>query len=153
MDLLDPLDAALVEMEPRTQPQHVAAVLILLPPDGAGPDYVDDLYRAALASTAPIDPRLSRYPYRGTDTGGMWIWRDAENLDIKEHVKRATLPPGAGREAFWLLISELHAQGLDRSRPMWTFHLIDGLDDGHFAFYASVDAADLWSSARRVDPP
>ena len=54
MDRLDPLDAAFVEMEPRIQPQHVAAVLILSRPDDAGPDYVDDVYRAALASTAPI---------------------------------------------------------------------------------------------------
>ncbi len=141
MDRLDPLDAAFVEMEPRIQPQHVAAVLILSPPDDAGPDYVDDLYRAALASTAPIDPRLRRYPHRGRDTRGMWVWRDAENLDISEHVKRATLPPGADREAFWLLVSVLHAQGLDRSRPMWSLHLIDGLDDGRFAFYIKVHHA------------
>ena len=141
MDRMDLLDAAMVMVEPISQPQHVAAVLILSPPDDAGPRYVDDLYREALAATHPIDPRLRRYPYRGRDTRGMWVWRDAENLDIGQHVRRATLPPGAGHDGFWQLISELYAERLDRSRPMWVFYLIDGLDDGRFAFYMKVHHA------------
>ncbi len=141
MDRLDPLDAAMVTVEPMSQPQHVAAVLVLSPPDGAGPGYVDDLYRDALTATHPIDPRLRRFPYRGRDTRGMWVWRDADNLDIGRHVKRATLPPGAGVDGFWRLISELYAERLDRSLPLWTFHLIDGLDDGRFAFFVKVHHA------------
>jgi diacylglycerol O-acyltransferase len=141
MERLDPIDAGMVEMEPRTLPQHVAVVLILSPPDDAGPDYVDDLYRSAMASPGPIDPRLHRYPYRGRDTRGMWVWRDAEDFDISEHVKRMTLPEHADRDAFWLLISQLHAQGVDRSRPMWTMHIIDGLDGGRVAFYLKMHHA------------
>ena len=140
MDRMDPLDAAMVTAEALT-PMHVAAVLILSPPDDAGPGYVDYLYREALAATGPIDPRLRRYPHRGVDTGGVWVWRDADNLDISQHVKRRTLPPGAGRDGFWQLIGELHAERLDRSRPMWMCYLIDGLDNGRFAFYVKVHHA------------
>ena len=71
MDRMDPLDSVMLTVEPMSQPQHVAALLILSPPDDAGPDYVDELYKAALASTDPIDPRLRRYPHRGMDTGGI----------------------------------------------------------------------------------
>ncbi len=131
----------MVTVEPMSQPQHVAAVMILAPPEDAGPGYVDDLYREALSATAPINSRLRRYPYRGKDTRGMWVWRDAENLDIAQHVRRVTLPPGAGHDKFWQLISELYAERLDRSRPMWTFHLIDGLEDGRFAFCVKVHHA------------
>ncbi len=138
MDPLDPLDAAMVTVEPMSHPQHGAAVLILSPPADAGPGYVDELYREELAATDPIDPRLRRYPHRGLDTGGIWVWRDVDNLDISQHVKRRTLPPGAGRDGFWRLVSELYAERLDRSHPMWVFYLIDGLDDGRFAFYMQL---------------
>jgi diacylglycerol O-acyltransferase len=72
----------MVAVESMSQPMHVAAVLILSPPAEAGPEYVDDLYREALSARDPIDPRLCRYPHRGRDTGEIWVWRDAENLDI-----------------------------------------------------------------------
>jgi diacylglycerol O-acyltransferase / wax synthase len=141
MDPLDPLDAAMMTAELLSQTLHVAAVLILSPPEDAGPGYVDELYRKALAATDPIDPRLRRYPHRGLDTGGIWVWRDADTVDISQHCRRTTLPPGAGRDEFWRLISELHAERLDPSRPMWMFYLIDGLDDGRFAFYVKVHHA------------
>ena len=141
MKRLDPLDAAMVTVEPMSQPQHVGAVLVLSPPDDASPEYVDQLYREALAATHGIDPRLRRYPYRGRDTRGMWVWRDAENLDLGRHVKRATLQAGVGQAGFWRLIGELYAERLDRSLPMWTFHIIDGLDNGRFAFFVKVHHA------------
>jgi WS/DGAT/MGAT family acyltransferase len=141
MERMDPLDAAMVTAEPMSQPQHVAAVLILSPPDDASPEYVDELYREALFATDPIDPRLYRCPHRGWDTGGIWVWRDDENLDISQFVTRTTLPPGAGQDGFWRLVGELHAERLDLSRPMWTLHLIDGLDGGRFAFYVKIHHA------------
>jgi WS/DGAT/MGAT family acyltransferase len=141
MDRLDPLDAAMVTVEPLSHPQHVAAVLILSPSDDAGPGYVDEVYRCALAAPEPIDARLRRYPHRGLDTGGIWVWRDADTLDMSQHVKRRTLPPGAGRDGFWRLISELYAERLDRSRPMWMSYLIDGFDDGRFAFLVKLHHA------------
>jgi len=138
MDRMDLLDAAMVTVEPMSHPTHVAAVLILSPPADAGPGYVDELYREALAGTDPIDPRLRRYPHRGLDTGGVWVWRDADNFDISQHVKRRTLPPGVGRDGFWRLVSELYPERLDRSRPMCMLYLIDGLEDGRFAFYVKL---------------
>ena len=141
MDPLDPLDAAMVTAEPLSQPLHVAAVLILSPPDNAGPGYVGELYRRALAAADSIDPRLRRYPHRGVDTGGILVWRDVDSLDISQHCRRTTLPPGAGRDEFWRLVGELHAERLDRSHPMWMSYLIDGLDDGRFAFYVKVHHA------------
>ena len=118
MDPLDPFDAAMMTAEPLSHPQHVAAVLILSPPEDAGPGYVDELHRQALAATQPVDPRLRRHPHRGVDTGGIWVWRDVDTLDISQHCQRTRLPPDAGRDEFWRLIGELHAERLDPSRPM-----------------------------------
>ena len=138
MKPLDPLDAAMMTAELVSNPMHVGAVLILSPPNDAGPDYVDELYRAALTGNDPIDPRLRRYPHRGVDTGGAWVWRDLNTLDMSQHFQRRTLADGD----FWRLIGELHALPLDRSGPMWMSYLIDGLDGarpgGRFAFYIKV---------------
>jgi WS/DGAT/MGAT family acyltransferase len=133
---LNPLDAAMMTAELVSNPMHVGAVLLLSPPADAGQGYVDRLYREALAGDDPIDPRLRRYPHRGVDTGGIWVWRDADTVDLGRHCRRRTV--SGGLDKFWGLIGELDAERLDRSRPMWMSYLIDGLDDGRFAFYAKV---------------
>jgi WS/DGAT/MGAT family acyltransferase len=133
---LDPLDVAMMAAELVASPMHVGAVLTLSPPEDAGPGYVDELYREALARSDRIDPRLLRYPHRGVDTGGVWVWRDADALDVSQHCQRRTV--SADRHEFWRLIGELDAERLARSRPMWMSYLIDGLDGGRFAFYIKV---------------
>lgn len=141
MTPLDPLEAAMMTAELVSNPMHVGAVLILLPPADAGPNYVDKLYSASLAGDESIDPRLRRYPHRGVDTGGIWVWRDMDNLDLNQHCQRRTV--SSGGDGFWRLIAELDAVCLDRSRPMWMSYLIDGLEDGRFAFYIKVHHAVL----------
>lgn len=136
MDPLDPLDVAMMAAELVASPMHVGAVLILSPPRDAGPDYVDALHRWTVAGNAPVDPRLSRHPHRGVDTGGVWVWRHSDNLDLSQHCQRRTV--SGGRKGFWRLIGELDAERLDRSRPMWMSYLIDGLPRGRFAFYIKV---------------
>ncbi|WP_244603856.1 wax ester/triacylglycerol synthase family O-acyltransferase, partial [Mycobacterium attenuatum] len=136
MNPLDPLDAAMMTAELVSNPMHVGAVLILSPPPGAGRDYVDELYRETQAGNDAIDPRLRRYPHQGVDTGGMWVWRDADSVDIAQHCQRRTVDGDAA--GFWRLIAELDAERLDRSRPMWMSYLIDGLAGGRFAFYIKV---------------
>jgi len=136
MNQLDPLDAAMMTGELVSNPMHAGVVLILSPPEDAGPGYVDELYREALTGNDSIDPRLRRYPHRGVDTGGMWVWRDDGNVDLSKHCQRRTV--SSGPDEFWRLIGELDAERLDRSRPMWMSYLIDGLEDGRFAFYIKV---------------
>jgi WS/DGAT/MGAT family acyltransferase len=134
MNPLDPLDAAMMTAEWVSSPMHVGAVLILSPPGDAGPHYVDELHRMTLGRNDPIDPRLRRYPHRGVETGGMWVWRHMDPVDVSRHCERRTV----SGDGFWRLIGELDALRLDWSRPMWTSYLIDGLDRGRFAFYIKV---------------
>ncbi len=136
MNALDALDAAMMTAELVSNPMHVGAVLILAPSADAGPGYVDELYSAALAGSESIDPRLRRYPHCGVDTGGVWVWRDMNTVDLSQHCQRRTL--ASGGDGFWRLISELDAARLDRSRPMWMSYLIDGLKGGRLAFYIKV---------------
>ncbi|RUP05600.1 MAG: wax ester/triacylglycerol synthase family O-acyltransferase [Mycobacterium sp.] len=136
MNLLGPLDTAMMTAELLSSPMHVGVVLILSPPADAGPDYVDGVYAAALAGAQPIDRRLRRYPHRGVDTAGLWTWRDLDVVDLERHCQRRTVSAATG--GLWQLIGELDAERLDRSRPMWMSYLIDGLEGGRFAFYVKV---------------
>ena len=138
MDPLEPLDAAMITAELLSDPLHVAALLILSPPADAGPLYVEELYQEALTDTAELDPRFRRHPHVGVDTAGIWVWRADDRIDMRKHLQRRTLPAGADREVLWKLISELHSEPLDRSRPMWMAYVIDGLAGGRFAFYIKV---------------
>lgn len=136
MNPLDPLDAAMMTAELVSNPMHVGAVLVMSPPADAGPNYVDELYSATLGAGDSIDPRLRRHPHHGVGTGGLWVWRDVETVDLSQHCQRVRVPAGDGE--FWRLIGKLAAIRLDRSRPMWMSYLIDGLDQGRFAFYIKV---------------
>ena len=57
------------------------------------------------------------------------------------HVRHSALPqPGRYRELF-ALVSRLHSTLLDRSRPLWEVHLIEGLQNDQFAIYSKMHHA------------
>jgi diacylglycerol O-acyltransferase / wax synthase len=138
MKLMDPLDAVMMIGEVLSNPMHAGALLIMSPPGDAGPGYIDELYRDGLIDGDDLDPRLRRRPHCGADTLGMWAWQDVDNVDMREHLQRRTLPEGSGDDALWGLVGDLHAERLDRTRPLWMAYLIDGLPSGRFAFYVKV---------------
>lgn len=140
MELMTPLDAAMITAEALGNAMHVGIVLVLTPPDDADDGYVDEVYAAALAEDVEVDPRLLRRPYRGVATGGLWGWEQVEGLEVADHLRRHTLEDGSLDE-LWGLISGLHEQPLPRHRPLWEAALVDGLDDGRFAFYVKIHHA------------
>ena len=77
---------------------------------------------------------------------GPTFWEPDPALDLDYHIRHSALPkPGRYRELF-TLVSRLHATLLERSRPLWEMHLIEGLQNRQFAFYskahhAAVDGA------------
>ncbi len=138
MEPLAAMDSLMLAGETLGSAMHVGVLLILSPPSDAGPDYLEDLYRDSLIEQHPLDPRLRRHPHRGLDTGGVWVWRDATEVDLRRHVRRARLPAGSDRDALWRLVSELHSERLEMAAPLWGSWLIDGLSDGRFALYIKV---------------
>ena len=138
MDALETMDALMLAGEMFGSPMHVGIVLIFSAPDDADDGYVDALYTDSLTGPYALDPRLRRHPHRGLDTGGIWMWRDEAEVDLRAHVHRSTLPAGSGVEDLWRFVSTLHGERLEMSAPLWTSHLIDGLDDGRFAIYIKV---------------
>ena len=82
-----------------------------------------------------VAPTFSRRAVRSVCTLGQWAWENDDDLDIEYHVRLSALPrPGRIRELLEL-VSRLHGTLLDRHRPLWEFHLIEGVEGDRFAVY------------------
>jgi diacylglycerol O-acyltransferase len=140
MRALGAMDAGFANAETRETPMHVGGLLLLRPPEGSGPDFLQQLFRDLTTPTelrSPFDLKLVHPPERL----GFPHWTPDEDFDLEYHLRHSALPrPGRYRELF-ILVSRLHGALLDRSRPLWEFHLIEGLETGQFAFYSKMHHA------------
>ncbi|MBT9457978.1 MAG: wax ester/triacylglycerol synthase family O-acyltransferase [Burkholderiaceae bacterium] len=57
-------------------------------------------------------------------------WEDVPDLDIDAHMHRVALPAPHDEAALRELASELAAQPLDPTRPLWTVHLVERVGRG-----------------------
>jgi WS/DGAT/MGAT family acyltransferase len=64
-----------------------------------------------------------------------------QDFDIEYHFRHSALPEPGGERELGVMVSRLHSHPLDPSRPLWEFHLIEGLENGRFAFYVKVHHA------------
>ena len=72
---------------------------------------------------------------------GPLFWEPDTSLDLEYHIRHSALPkPGRFRELF-ALVSRLHGTLLDRNRPLWEIHLIEGLQERQFAVYSKFHHA------------
>lgn len=140
MTFVAPNDAAFLLSEAREHPTHIGGLLTFRLPPGSGPEFVDELY-SQLMQWDRVRPVLRRRPATpGPIIGGL-LWHDDNDIDLDYHVRRSALPrPGEVKELL-TLVSRLHASLLDRHRPLWEFHLIEGLTDNRFAVYYKVHHA------------
>ncbi|MEH6607868.1 MAG: wax ester/triacylglycerol synthase family O-acyltransferase [Halioglobus sp.] len=129
-------DAFFLLMESRRVPMHVGGLNLFTLPKG-----VDDTsFLANLEEILKYDGELRRPFGEKLKMGplgaaGKIGWEEDDELDMDYHIRHSALPkPGRYRELF-ALVSRLHGQLLDRSRPMWEMHLIEGLKNRQFATY------------------
>lgn len=138
-------DAIFLLGEGRGRPLHVGGLQLFETPEGWGPDSVREQYRAALEfEPAPL---FRQRPTRTLGGLGPWAWTEDDDLDIEYHVRHSALPrPGQIRELL-TVVSRLHGTMLDRNRPLWETHVIEGLADGRLAVYNKVHHALLDGTA------
>ena len=137
---LDPTAAAFLYAESRSTPMHVGGLQLFTKPEGAGRDYVREIYEQ-MRSAEDIAPLFLRHPTRSVSTAGQWVWATDELFDIDHHVRHSALPkPGRVRELLDL-VSRLHGSRLAYERPLWECHVIEGLRDGRMAWYTKIHHA------------
>ena len=137
---LNPRASTWLMIDSADTPLHSGVLAIFELPRSAGPGYITDLaadLRAETSTAAPWDwvlgaplapglpPRLAR--------------NQAVELDY--HFRHSALPSPGGERELGVLISRLHSNWLDHSRPLWEYHLIEGLENNRFAVYLKIHRA------------
>ncbi len=113
---------------------HVGSLELFTPPEDAGPDYVMAMHETMLSHT-DVDPVFRKKPADPVGSLGNLWWADESQVDLEYHVRHSALPSPHRVRELLTLTSRLHGTLLDRHRPLWEMHLIEGLDDGRFAVY------------------
>ncbi|HUB57409.1 MAG TPA: wax ester/triacylglycerol synthase family O-acyltransferase [Mycobacterium sp.] len=161
MDLMSPTDSVFLLTETREHPMHVGGLQLFEPPEGAGPEFVREIYDTLIANR-DFQPTFRKRP--AWVVGGLanvaWAYDDPDDIDIDYHLRRSALPsPGRVRELLELT-SRWHSTLLDRHRPLWEAHFVEGLNDGRFALYSKshhslidgVSALKLMQRTLSTDP-
>jgi diacylglycerol O-acyltransferase len=140
MELISPLDSMFLLGESREHPMHVGGLQLFEPPKGAGGDFLRDLYQDVIERD-DIAPTFRKHPAELFGGIANLTWAFDRDLDLEYHLRRSALPsPGRVRELLELT-SRLHGSLLDRHRPLWESHLVEGLNDGRFAVYTKIHHA------------
>ncbi|WP_158887056.1 WS/DGAT/MGAT family O-acyltransferase [Amycolatopsis anabasis] len=140
MPLMPVTDSMFLLVESREHPMHVGGLQLFEKPEGAGPDYLSDL-RRELIQGENIRDLFRRRPTPPVNTMGHLAWSTDQNLELDYHFRHSALPqPGRIRELLELA-SRWHSTLLDRHRPLWEIHLVEGLRDDRFAMYSKIHHA------------
>jgi WS/DGAT/MGAT family acyltransferase len=130
-------DAMFLLAERRQQPMHVGGLQLFRLPPGAAAGWTRSMYEEMIDGSE-ISTLFRRRPHRPPSSLGAWSWQLDNHVDLEHHVRHSALPrPGRVRELL-ALASRLHGTLLDRQRPLWEAHLIEGLQGQRFALYTKI---------------
>ncbi|MDP9091866.1 MAG: wax ester/triacylglycerol synthase family O-acyltransferase [Actinomycetota bacterium] len=137
---MSPTDAIFLLGESREHPMQVGSLQLFQPPEGMDALDVRTMLDQAIAADE-VAPLFRKRARRSITSLGQWGWEQDEEFDLEHHVRRNALPqPGRVLELL-ALCSRLHSSLLDRHRPLWEMHLIEGLNDGRYAIYTKAHHA------------
>ena len=129
MQQLSGLDATFLHLETPEMPMHVGALHVFEIPPGQAGKFVTRL-RSHIASRLPAAPVLRRRLWWMPLNLANPAWVDAEP-DLRHHIVEIKLPPSArlgdGQAALEEAVSRLHPVLLDRKKPLWKMHVLEGL--------------------------
>lgn len=129
------VDQAFLLFETEASPKHIGGLLVFKKPKGAKRTYAQDLYEELCRHHKAIPPfnlKLGLSPRSG------YYWKEIPKLDTDEHLFYHKMPARSSREDLLDFVGELHTPALDRSKPLWEAHIIDGLEGARFALYTKI---------------
>jgi len=71
------------------------------------------------------------------------MWVTTSDVDLDYHVRRSVLPRPGNMRQLEHRVARLHEPLLDRDRPLWELHVVEGLAGGRAALYVKVHHAGL----------
>lgn len=131
---LHPIDFIFLTLEKRQQPMHVGGLFLFQIPDNAPASFIQDLVTDIQNSKCSPIPPFNNY------LNGLF-WDEDQEFDLDHHFRHIALPkPGRIRELL-TYISQEHSALIDRAKPLWTCHIIEGIEGNRFAMYFKIHHA------------
>jgi WS/DGAT/MGAT family acyltransferase len=140
MKTLSGLDGVFLHLETPAMPMHVGSLSLLERPPGHRGSFLRDL-RRLYERRLPLAPVLSRKLHEFPLKMANPVWVQAPDVDLDYHIRHVTLPAPGTHEQLEACVGDLHSTLLDRSHPLWTVHVIEGLRDDRVAFYTNIHHA------------
>lgn len=116
---LSNIDAALLHLDDPTNLMMITGVMVFKSPIDL--QRLKATIEARLLSMNRFRQRLARSRL-GT---GRVYWENDRGFDLGYHVQRPALPPPGDQAGLQEVVSLLASTPLDRSKPLWQFHLIE----------------------------
>ncbi len=116
---------------------HIGWLNIFQIPEGYRGDFVRDLHRELKAAeVGSLFRRRLETPLIGTPR-----WVEYTQFDLDYHLRLSALPEPGNEQDLLTRVEQLHERRLDRRRPLWECHLIEGLQGRRFALYFKMHHA------------
>jgi diacylglycerol O-acyltransferase / wax synthase len=159
MQRLSGMDTAFLYLETPTAHMHVHAVMVLDPSTVPG-GYSFEKIKAHLASRLPLlaefRRRLAFVPFDLHRP----VWFDDPHFDFDYHIRRIAVPSPGSIDQVADLVGDIAGRGLDRSRPLWEFWVIEGVEHDavvvvarmHHATIDGVTGSSLVTSILDLEP-
>src|ERR1700744_1180882 len=132
-------DTVLLYNETPNLPQHTLKIGIVDASDSEGFGY--DHYRQALARKLhllePLRYQLVDIPRRLHRA----MWLENTDVDLDYHVRRVQIRAPGGHRELDAAIGEIAGTALDRGKPLWEFHFVEGMADNRFAIIGKIHHA------------
>ena len=156
------LDKAFWITESDASPKHVAGLQYLAYPKdndaAANRQYCSELVNLLRTFDKPQSPfscivvtLLGFFPLKLKDT---------DKLDMNYHVQQHKIKDVGDEDEVNAYVAELHAERLDRTKPLWQYHVIESENSEKFAIYVKIhhmygDGAALvkWFQAGMTETP
>jgi WS/DGAT/MGAT family acyltransferase len=140
MRMLTGLDGVFLHLETPEMPMHVGSLSLLERPPRHRGSFLRDV-RRLYERRLPLAPVLARtlreFPLGMANP----VWVQAPSVDLDYHLRHVVLPAPGTTAQLERCVGELHSATLDRSRPLWTVDVIEGLAGGQVAIYARIHHA------------
>ncbi len=141
MNKISIVDNGFLMAENRETPMHVAALQIFKLPKGLKEADKEAFFSRTLATMGELtaDTPLFNQQLQSARFGlGGKGWLPDDDYDVDYHMRHSSLPRPGTMDELMALVGRLHSQLLDRTRPLWELHLIDGIENNRFAIYFKI---------------
>ncbi|MGB0506932.1 MAG: wax ester/triacylglycerol synthase family O-acyltransferase [Pikeienuella sp.] len=149
MKQLSGMDATFLYMETPETPMHVAGMTMYELPEGFTGTFhahFTAFFKTRVHLIPIFGKKLAKAVFQMDHPG----WVDAGELDFDYHIKGAVLPKPGTQKQLEDMVAALHSEVLDRTRPLWQFTVIEGLESVQVCLYSKMHHAAIDGGAGMV---